>query len=126
MTDVYAWFDPYEARRVSEDCPRREREAHGRGYSAGQAELNRLLSSVAFKGFEIAAETLGRQMAYAPEVKEAITTVAAGLRRNAAFETRTFERIERMDKVVEMRVVVQPFQLNYAVVLEPDMLRRAR
>lgn len=126
MTDVYAWFDPHEARRVAEDSPRRERDAHGRGYSAGQADLNRLLSSVAFKGFELAAETLGKQMAYAPEVKEAITTVAAGLRRHAEFETLTFERQERMDKVVEMRLTVRPFQLNYGVVLEPEMLRRAR
>jgi hypothetical protein len=75
---------------------------------------------------EIAAETLGRQMGYAPEVKHAVAAVAAGLKQHARFDTRIQERVERMDKVVTLVCDVRPFRLDYAVVLErEDMHRRA-
>ena len=124
--DYYEWFDPHAARATAAAAPVRERDAYSRGVATAQEEVTRVLRSRAFQGMEIAAETLGRQMSYAPEIKHAVAIVAAGLKQHAKVGTRIDERIERMDKVVTLSCDVQPFRLNYAVVLESeDLYRRA-
>lgn len=126
VSGVYEWFDPHERRRVADESPTKIREASQSGYAAGQKELNKILRSRAFQGLELAAETLGKQMAYHENVKKAISTVASGLAQNTEITVRRWERPERMDCVMELRAFVPSFQLNYAVVLEPqDMYRSA-
>lgn len=126
VSGVYEWFDPHEKRRVADESPTKVREASQSGYAAGQRELNNILRSRAFQALELAADTLGKQMAYHENVKKAISTVAAGLAKNTDISVKQWERPERMDRVMELRAFVPSFQLNYAVVLEPqDMYRSA-
>lgn len=126
MMNYYQWFDPHEKRRIADECPAKVREANQSGYAAGQSELNEILRSRAFQGLEIAAESLGKQMAYHENVKRAISTVASGLAQNTDISVSQWERPEKMDRVVELRAFIPSFHLNYAVVLTPeDMYRSA-
>lgn len=125
--DYFTWFDPHEARRIAADCPRKTMEASSAGYAAGQRDLQRILSSQAFKAMELAAETLGRQMAHHENVREAISTVAEGMTKNTTFDVQQHDYPDRrMEKVVQLVADVRPFRLSYGIRLEPaDLYSRA-
>lgn len=126
MTDVYEWFDPHQVRTVAAAAPMREQEARRQGVAAGQAEVSRLLGSEVFTALKLASETLGRQLAHRPEVTEAVSRVADGLRQNTDFTVSFHEEPRSLSKMVVQEVSVRPFRLSYGLRLEPEDLYRRR